>query len=718
MKHVTRSSRKGGIRVEESAVPQPGARELLVRNACSLVSAGTERAALEFDEKSLVAKARSRPDLVRKVVDRARREGARTALTAAFSKLDEVRPLGYSCAGTVETAGSDITAGTLRPGLRVACSGANYANHAEIVSVPASLCTRIPDGVSFDSACYVTVASIALHGVRLGIPTLGERAAVIGCGLIGQIAAQILTAHGVKVLAIDTVEEKVELARKFGAAAGAVSGKDDVAAAVASLTDGFGVDFVLVCAATASSDPVALAAEISRDRGRVISIGATGLDLPRRPFYEKELSFFISRSYGPGRYDPIYEEASIDYPIGYVRWTEGRNFEAVLELISRGALDVRSLTTHRFPVERASEAYDLIRSGREPFLGVLIDYREEEDDHEDAIVLDAGRAKVAPKRDASISVLGAGSFARSVLLPAFQKEGADFRAIASSSGLSASDLGRRFGFARIGTGETVLADDAASIAILTRHDSHAALVVEALERGKSVFVEKPLALEVEQLDGVRRALEQAQGILMVGFNRRFAPASVKVREFFSDISEPLVMNVRVNAGMVPRGHWIQDEEIGGGRIIGEGCHFIDWMTYVCGSKPTEIHAIAVDARRADFPNRDQSIITIRFESGAIGSLTYAARGDTRLPKEYYEVFAGERAAVLEDFQKLTTYRSGKKTLAWKGSQAKGHREEVAAFLRAVRNGSDPPIPYEEIFAVTQATFAAEESLRAGVPVRF
>ncbi|MHB0971887.1 MAG: bi-domain-containing oxidoreductase [Thermoanaerobaculia bacterium] len=698
-------------------MPQPRAREIMVRNSVSLLSAGTERSALEFDEKSLVAKARSRPDLVKKVLDRARRDGAVEAFKAAMTKLDEARPLGYSCAGYVEASGADLEAGSFVPGSPVACSGANYANHAEFVSVPASLVTRVPANVALEDACYVTVASIALHGVRLALPTLGERAAVIGCGLIGQIAAQMLTAHGVRVVAIDTAAAKVSLAQRLGAAVGAVIGRDDVKATVDSFTDGYGVDFVLVCAATSSSDPISLAADICRDRGRIVSVGATGLNLPRRPFYEKELSFFISRSYGPGRYDPLYEEAGLDYPIGYVRWSEGRNFEAVLELMSRGALNVAALTTHRFPIDRATEAYELIKGAGEPFLGVLIKYPGLEE-REAPIVLDPVRAEeLPPGRDNSLSVLGAGGFARAVLLPAFQQEGARFGTIASSTGLSASDLGRKFGFAKIGSEADVLDDAASSVAILTRHDTHASLVGDALRRRKNVFVEKPLAIDQEQLENVREALADAAGILTVGFNRRFAPASRQLREFFADVREPLVMNVRVNAGMIPKTHWIQDDTIGGGRIIGEGCHFIDWMTYICGALPTEAHAYAVDAQRSDFPNRDQSIMVFRFANGSVGSLTYVSRGDTRLAKEHYEVFAGERSAVLEDFQKLTVYRDGKPRVAWKGAQAKGHREEVAAFLSAVRDGSGPPIPYEELFAVTRATFAAQQSLRTGSPIR-
>jgi predicted dehydrogenase/threonine dehydrogenase-like Zn-dependent dehydrogenase len=725
VKQVVRSSRKGEVRVDESAVPRPGARDVLVRNAFSLLSAGTEKSALEFDEKSLIAKARSRPDLVRKVVDRARREGVGAALTAALNKLDEVRPLGYSCAGIVEAVGSDVTAGTLRPGMRVACSGANYANHAEFVSVPASLCTPIPGNVSFDSACYVTVASIALHGVRLANPTLGERAAVIGCGLIGQITVQMLVASGVSVLAIDTNPQRVELAVARGAARGACLGRDDVRSAAAAMTDGFGVDFAIVCASTASSDPIDLAAEICRDRGRVISVGATGLTLPRRPFYEKELSFNISRSYGPGRYDPAYEEGGIDYPIGYVRWTEGRNFEAVLDLIARGALNLEMLTTHRFPIERATEAYDLIRSGGEPFLGVLLEYPVSHDPSsglrppprtrgEGELSAESREGARAPLADA-VSFIGAGAFARAVLLPAFRKAGARFGTIASAAGLSASDLGKKFEFARIASEHEATNDESASVVIVTRHDSHAPLAAEALGRGKNVFVEKPLAITSDGLDDVLDAASGAKGVLMVGFNRRFAPASRLLRDTFAKAEEPLVMHARVNAGAIPMNHWIQSDEIGGGRIIGEACHFVDWMTFVCGSLPVQVYAAAVDANRADFPNRDQCAMTLRFANGSVGTIAYVARGDTRLAKEYFEVFAGGMSAVLDDFRKLTLYSGGRGRVLWRGAQDKGHSSEVAEFLRATRD-KKAPISLAELRAVTLATFAAEESLRSGMPV--
>jgi predicted dehydrogenase/threonine dehydrogenase-like Zn-dependent dehydrogenase len=729
VKQVVRSSRKGKVRVDESAVPRPGARDVLVRNAFSLLSAGTEKSALEFDEKSLIAKARSRPDLVRKVVDRARREGVGAALTAALNKLDEARPLGYSCAGIVEAVGSDLTAGALRPGMRVACSGANYANHAEFVSVPASLCTPIPGNVSFDSACYVTVASIALHGVRLANPALGERAAVIGCGLIGQITVQMLVASGVSVLAIDTNPQRVELAVASGAARGACLGLDDVRSIAAGISDGFGVDFAIVCAASDSSDPIELSAEICRDRGRVISVGATGLTLPRRPFYEKELSFNISRSYGPGRYDPAYEEGGIDYPIGYVRWTEGRNFEAVLDLMARGALDVEKLTTHRFAIDRAPDAYELIRSGSQPFLGVLLEYPASHgpssglrlpsphtrgEGARSQSAAESHEASGAALVDA-VSFIGAGAFARAVLLPAFRKAGARFGTIASAAGLSAADLGKKFEFARIASEDEAMNDDSASVVIVTRHDSHAPLTADALRRGKNVFVEKPLAITSDGLDGVLDASSGAKGVLMVGFNRRFAPASRLLRDAFAKAGEPLVIHARANAGAIPMNHWIQNDEIGGGRLIGEACHFVDWMTFLCGSLPVEVYAAAVDANRADFPNRDQCAMTLRFANGSVGTIAYVARGDTRLAKEYFEVFAGGMSAVLDDFRKLTLYSGGHERVLWRGAQDKGHLAEVAEFLRAARD-KKAPISLAELRAVTLATFAAEESLRSGMPV--
>jgi predicted dehydrogenase/threonine dehydrogenase-like Zn-dependent dehydrogenase len=710
MKQIIRSARKGDVRVGDSPAPTPDAREILVRTAYSLVSAGTERTALEFDEKSLMAKARSRPDLVRKVVDRARREGPAAALRAAMSKLDEARPLGYSSSGVVEAVGSDITAGALRPGMQVACSGANYANHAEWIAVPAALSTVVPAGLALDQACYVTLGAIAMHGVRMSQPALGERAAVIGCGLIGQIGIQLLAASGVSVLALDVNPARVDLAVSGGARRGARIGHDDLDAAVGSFTDGFGVDFVIVCAATDSSEPIELAGSICRDRGRVVSVGATGLNIPRRPFYDKELSFHISRSYGPGRYDPLYEEGGIDYPIGYVRWTEGRNFQAVLELMAHGGLDVARLTTHRFPIGRATDAYDLIKSGKEPFLGVLIEYPQT------TTLVERRSAPIevtnALQRDA-VSCVGAGSFARSVLLPAFQTAGARFETIASSGGLSASDLRGRFGFARAAGESEAMADNAATVIVATRHDSHAPIAMAALQRGKNVFVEKPLAIDESELGDLMRVAAASPAILMVGFNRRFAPASITIREAFADCGEPLLMNARVNAGMVPMNHWIQDSAIGGGRIIGEACHFIDWMTSVCGALPVEVYAAAIGGQRADFPNRDQSAITIRFADGSVGTLTYAARGDTRLPKERFEVFAAERSAVLDDFRSAVLYRGGRVTTLWKGAQDKGHGDEVRRFLEAVRGGKPAPIPYPELVSVTRATFAAEESMRNG-----
>lgn len=706
MKTVSVKRSDGSLKVQTIPSPHGGDGLVSLRVFASLLSAGTERMFLDFAGKSLLQKARSRPDLVKKVLQKIKSDGFATASSIVREKLDESIPLGNSCAGVVISS-SD---GAIAPGSLAAASGVRYANHAEQISVPAALVTPVPVGVTPAEACYVTLASIALHGVRSATPAIGEVGAVIGCGLIGQIAVQLLAAQGCRVVAVDPVKEKVEIARKLGADLGAVLGVDDVRTMALSATQGFGVDFVLVCAATSTSEPIVLAADLCRDRGRIVSIGATGLDLPRLPFYEKELSFVISRSTGPGRYDPVYEEGGVDYPIGYVRWSEGRNFDTVLDLMARGKLDVKMLTTHVFQVDRAEEAYELIRSGREPFLGVVLEYPEREVER---TVQLATRAAVGGPR--SLSVLGAGSFARSVLLPAFREAAADFINIASASGLSAAEVGKKFGFQQAVQESDVLADGSNAVAVLTRHDTHARFAADLLGRNRNVFVEKPLALDPDQLESIREALASSRGILMVGFNRRFAPATAEIRSAFSTIGEPLVMSVRVNAGTVPRDHWIQDRRIGGGRIIGEACHFVDWMTFVCGALPVEVHALAVAARRHDFPSRDQSVVTIRFENGSVGSLVYVARGGARLPKERYEVFAGGVAAVIDDFRSLTIYRMGRTKVAWRGRQDKGHRAEVRAFLDAVSEGGNPPIPYSELFAVTSATFAAEESFRTGAP---
>jgi predicted dehydrogenase/threonine dehydrogenase-like Zn-dependent dehydrogenase len=719
MKQLLQNLKTGAAMVTEVPIPTPQAGEALIHTAVSLVSAGTERMVVEFAEKSLLGKARSRPDLVRQLLDKARREGLLTTIEAAFNRLDQPMPLGYSSAGTIVALGPGVQGLTV--GQRVAAAGGNYAVHAEYACVPKNLLTPLPDNVDFESAAFATLGAIALHGFRLAEPQLGERVAVIGLGLLGLLTVGIATAAGCHVLGIDLAPERVALAEKMGSGAAAVL-RPQAEAAARSFSRGRGVDTALICADTASADPVELAGLIARDRGRVVAVGAVGLHIPRKIYYEKEISFVNSRSYGPGRYDPAYEEAGHDYPIGYVRWTEGRNLEAIIELLANGKLDVRPIITHRFPIERAPEAYELITGKRkEPFLGVLLTYQMPVATFQaPRVTYPSHMAHSTGKRDTvSLGVLGAGNFAAAVMLPALQKiPGIHLVGIASASGSSAAHAARKFGFRYAASDPAqIIADPGVdTVAILTRHHLHAEQAVAALQAGKHVFCEKPLALNSEQLSVIREQLLTTDHcLLMTGFNRRFAPLAVRLRQFVAERKEPLVAHYRVNAGYIPLSHWVHDPEQGGGRVIGEGCHFVDFLTFLVGAPPVSVVAHGLpDAGRY---REDNIVLTFTFPDGSLGAVSYLANGDKAFPKERVEVFAGGRVAVLDDYRSLEMIADGKREVVRSRlRQDKGHRAEWQAFAATIASGGPPPIPYTHLFGVTQATFAAVEALRSGAKI--
>jgi predicted dehydrogenase/threonine dehydrogenase-like Zn-dependent dehydrogenase len=735
MKQLLQNMRSGETTVAEVPIPLPKPGSALVRTAASLVSAGTERMVVEFAEKSLVGKARSRPDLVRQVLDKARREGLLTTMDAAFNRLDQPMALGYSSAGTIVDVGAGLEGFSV--GQRVACAGGGYAVHAEYEVVPQNLITPLPDQVDFESAAFATLGAIAMHGFRLAEPQLGERIAVVGLGLLGLLTVGVARAAGCHVLGIDLDPRRVNLARELGSEAVLREGADEAAQ---SFSRGRGCDAVLICADTSSPDPVELAGAIARDRAHVVATGAVGLHLPRKVYYEKELSFINSRSYGPGRYDPSYEEAGRDYPIGYVRWTEGRNLEAFVDLLASGRLDVRPLITHRFPIERAPSAYELITGKKgEPFLGVLLTY------HDTPTQVDRSRSNVVQTQEpkqrpptsskVGIGVLGAGNFAVAVLLPALKKiPTVELVGIASASGLSAQHAAQRFGFHYASSEEAQILNDPeiSTVAILTRHNLHARQVIAALSAGKHVFCEKPLALRDEDLREIAEALtgkgeEERAGeekslpshrrpLLTVGFNRRFAPLAQRLGAFIRERKEPLVAHYRVNAGYIPLTHWIQDSEQGGGRIIGEGCHFVDFLTFLVGSSPVSVSAQGLpDAGRY---REDNVVLNYTFQDGSIGLVIYLANGDKAFPKERIEVFSGGRIAVLDDYRTLEMVHNGRREVVRSRlRQDKGHRAEWEAFAAAIHTGGPPPIPYEQLFGVTRATFAAVQALRTGTTLK-
>lgn len=714
MKQLLQNIKTGKSSVEDVPVPAPRAGQALVRVESSLVSAGTERMIVEFAEKSLVGKARSRPDLVKQALDKAKREGLVPTVQAAFTRLDQPMALGYSSAGTVVALGKNTPG--LKVGQRVACAGMNYAVHAEYNVAPRSLITPLPKNVDFESAAFTTLGAIAMHGFRLAEPQIGESVAVIGMGLLGLLTAQIATAAGCHVLGVDIDPARLKLASSLGLQA--VSRKNAVDSAQA-FTSSRGFDVILICADTKSNDPVELAGVIARDRARVVATGAVGLTFPRKVYYEKEISFINSRSYGPGRYDPSYEENGVDYPIGYVRWTEGRNFESVLDLMASGKLQVKPLITHRFPIEQAAQAYEVITGKtKEKFLGVVLTYPDSIEKLSSSQVIKFNVPTFERSNVVTLGVLGAGLFANAVLLPAVKKAGGiGLIGIASSGGLHAQHSGKKFGFQYATSSDDEILNDPNinTVAILTRHDSHADLVVKALKAGKHVFVEKPLAVNSNQLSVISKQLQKTDNcLLMTGFNRRFAPLAQKLAEFYANRKEPLHVHYRVNAGYIPLNHWTQDPAIGGGRIIGEACHFVDFITFLVGEAPVSVtaHTLPDGGKYRE----DNVSMTFTFPDGSIGVVDYLANGDKSFPKERIEVFCGGAVAVLDDFVSLETVRDGRKTRA-KAAQDKGHVAEWKAFARSIREGGNPPIPYEQLLGVTKSTFAAVESIQTGQKIK-
>ncbi len=713
MKQLLQNLRTGETSVNEVPIPAPKPGTALVQTAVSLVSSGTERMVVEFAQKSLLGKANSRPDQVRQVVDKARREGLLTTLDAVLNRLDQPMPLGYSSAGRIVAVGDGVS--RFRVGDRVACAGGGYAVHAEYAVVPENLITLLPDETDFESAAFATLGAIAMHGFRLADIQLGERVAVIGLGLLGLLAANIANASGCQVLGIDLDPDRIALAESMGI----LAVKRDQAEGVAQqFSKGQGYDAVLICADTPSDDPIQLAGEIARDKANVVAVGAVGLNIPRAVYFAKELNFINSRSYGPGRYDPNYEEKGHEYPIGYVRWTEGRNLESFVDLIARQRIDVKPLISHRFSIVDAPKAYDLILGKLEtPFLGVLLTYPAIQTAHPKSSKIQISEMPVADKvARVKLGILGAGNFASVVMLPAIKNNRKiDLVGIVSATGLSAQYAANKFGmqFAASDIAEILENPEVNTVAILTRHNLHSQQILAALQAKKHVYVEKPLALNRLQLDAVKKQLDANENLLLtVGFNRRFAPLAIKMQAFLDQRVEPLVAHYRINAGYIPLTHWLHDPEVGGGRIIGEGCHFIDFLTFLVGAAPVSVtaHALPDGGRYRE----DNVQLTFEFPDGSLGTVSYFANGDKALPKERVEVLTGGSVAILDDFRSLQLIRAGKRKITRSRlRQDKGFRAEWEIFAKAILDGGPPPIPYEHLFSVTQATFDAVKALRSG-----
>jgi len=713
MKQIVQNLRTGDVNVTE--VPAPVARPgfVLVRTAASLISAGTERSTVEARQKSLIGRAVAQPALVKQVMQKARSQGVLNTLDSVRSKLGSLGALGYSAAGTVIGIGDETV--DFRIGDRVACAGVAYASHAEILAVPKNLCVRIPEDVGFDTAAFGTLGAIALQGLRLAEPTLGESVIVIGLGLIGQITAQLLKANGCRVFGVDIDKSRLDLARKLGAD-DSCSPDEDVKGRVLEWSRGRGADAVIITAATSSNQPVELAGEISRAKGRVVVVGAVGLNIPRKPFYDRELTLRISMSYGPGRYDPEYEERGHDYPFGYVRWTEGRNIEAFLDLLAAGSVDIEPLITHRISIDDGARAYQLITGElEESYLGVVLQYDSARDVPR-RIQIAARPSTPAPAKVVRVGLIGAGDYAKAMLLPHFKTEGVEFRSIMTASGVTARAVGEQYGFGFCVSGaDEVIADEEVNLVVVaTRPGTHAELARRALERGRHVFVEKPLALNDEELEQVISVAEQSNGRLMVGFNRRFSPLTRAAREFFVDC-EPLSINYRVNAGRIPLDHWAHDRKEGGGRIIGEVCHFIDFMHFITGSLTRRVHAESISSGNQEIVNDNSVFITLRMSDGSNGSIAYLAEGDKALPKERIEIFGGGKSFVIDDFRTAIAYDGGREKKTKLREQDKGQRDEVRTVCAVVLEGRAAPISLEDLATTTRATFRILDSLRTGLP---
>ena len=712
MKQVIQNFKTGELYVDDVPKPSISKGMVLVENRFSLISAGTERGTVKVGKANLLGKAKQRPDLVAQVLQNINKEGLKATLDKVKTKLDSLKALGYSTSGVV--LASMDTNSNFKPGDRVACAGQDYASHADIVSIPQNLTIKIPANVSFEDASFTTLGAIALQGVRQADPKLGENVCVIGLGLLGQLTTQLLKANGCRVYGIDLSRDLVKLSKNSSGADEALLRSDsNLMASIDHFTKGNGFDKVIITAAAPSNDPIELSAVISRKKGEVIVVGAVKMDIPRDPdFYRKELELKMSCSYGPGRYDVAYEEDGNDYPYAYVRWTEQRNMEAFLELISQGVINLKPLTTHIFEIAEAEKAYDIVLGKtKEHHIGILLEYGNDN--------LEKNKTKYTilsnPLKEINVGFIGAGSFAQSYLIPHTKSFGASLDTVVTTKGITSKNVAEKYSFNNSSTkSDDIFSNsDINTVFIATPHNSHSSYVISALKANKNVFVEKPLAMTYEELEEVKNTLYENNSKLMVGFNRRFAPVSIAIKKEFENIGEPIFVNIRVNAGFIPKDHWTQNENLGGGRIIGEMCHFIDLMQFFTNAKPVKVYADCIDTSSQKIKPDDNIAITVKFDNGSVGSLTYLANGDKSLPKEMIEVFSGGKIGRIHDFRGGDLHK-GNKLIRLKLS-GKGHREEVHAFLTSLKDNTPSPISFESIYLTTKVMFKIIDSLNTGLP---
>jgi polar amino acid transport system substrate-binding protein len=718
MKQIIQNYKNGELKLEEVPSPQLNRGSVLVKVLYSLISAGTEKTKIDTAQKSLIGKAQSRPDLVKQVLEKVKKEGIWKTWQTVSQRLNAPISLGYSCAGIVLNVGEDVSG--LQKGDLVACGG-EFANHAEIVSVPKNLVVRVPEGVNPDHAAFATIGAIAMQGVRQAEVQIGEKVAVIGLGLIGLLTVQILNAAGCQVIGIDTDSEKLPVGLKLGCKETVSPEGQGLREKVLNFTNGHGVDSTIITAGTHSNRPVEQAGEITRHKGKVIIVGAVGMNIPREPYYAKEIDLRISRSYGPGRYDKDYEEKGHDYPYGYVRFTEQRNMESFLELVQDKRIDLTSIVTHRFPFEESVKAYELIQGEKkENYLGILLEYKKEEDQI-------FRRVELSPPEHLGdkivLGVIGAGNYATANLLPHLKSHpDISLGSICTSSGMTALNVAKKFGFKSAESDIERIIKESDAILIATRHNTHANYALRALEHGKPVIVEKPLCLNIEDLQEITNAYYSALStqhstpLLMVGFNRRFSPAIEMIKNHFQNIQKPKQILIRINAGPIPSDHWIQDPEVGGGRLIGEGCHFVDLAVSLTDNKIETVSASAIPKLNSSSALWDEFSITLRMEKGSIGTIIYSSIGDRGVPKEYIEVFCEGKTGIIKDFQSVELWSNGKrKTEKWSNID-KGQKRQLEAWIKGLKKG-ESPIPFDQIINVHKACFAAIESIRTSKTIK-
>lgn len=703
MKQIIQDLQSGKTILADVPAPLVKKGSILIKSRVSLVSLGTERMLVEFGKANLIDKARQQPDKVKQVLDKIKSDGLWPTLDAVFKKLGEPLPLGYCNAGEVVAVGEDVS--EFKVGDRVASNGP----HAEMVLVPKNLVAKIPDNVSYEEASFTVISAIGLQGMRLVNPTFGETITVIGLGLIGLITCQLLKANGCRVIGYDFDETKVDLAASLGVTAFKASAEADPVKICLEKTNGVGVDGVIITASTQSDEVISQAAQMCRKKGRIVLVGVVGLDIKRSDFFEKELSFQVSCSYGPGRYDEHYEQKGLDYPLPYVRWTEKRNFEAVLDGFSRGLVQVKPLITEVVKLEDFQSIYGQIGSSRS--IASLLVYAEEKTQTQSKIEISSSAFR---KEKAVFGIIGAGNFTKMVIVPTMRKLGYNIKYIASEKGLSSTMLAKKYqiNFATSDYREILKDPEVNAVAVTVRHDLHASLILEALRAGKHVFVEKPLALSLQEISEIEKAYHESGKTLTVGFNRRFSPFAQKARELLRD-SGPINVIANMNAGFIPPGSWVHDLKVGGGRIVGEACHLIDLITYLSNSLVHEVVMTAHGKNPED--NTDNASLLLKYENGSVGVINYFSNGSKAYSKERVEVYSQGRTIIIDNYRKLQCY--GFATKGFSRSQDKGHLNQFKLLNERLSGGGTALIPFHEIINTSKAVLFAKESLKSGAWVK-